>query len=64
MNSHRIISARSRRSTRRQSALERSGEFLERDTEASQAEMLRLMRQTYFADVDELEKSGQVKLPE
>lgn len=52
------------RRQRRQSPLERIGEFLERDNGGSNAEIIRLMRLTYFADVDALEKSGIVKLPQ
>lgn len=34
------------------------------ESNASNAEKIAQLRQTYFADVDELEKSGQVKIPE
>ena len=64
MNRHRISSARDARRQRRQSQLERIGAFLERTNEASNAEFIRLMRLSYFGDVDEFEKSGTVKLPQ
>jgi hypothetical protein len=34
------------------------------DTALSNAEKIALMRKEYFADIDELEKSGKVVLPE
>ena len=37
---------------------------LYRNTERPNATRIRLLRQIMFADVDELEASGQVKLPE
>lgn len=48
---------------RRQTPLERIGAFLDQHNEESNAALLRRMRESYFADVDALEKSGAVKLP-
>jgi hypothetical protein len=62
MNSNQT--ARPARRQHRQGALERIGEYLEQDTAASNEEFIRRMRQSYFADVDALQKTGQVKLPE
>jgi hypothetical protein len=64
MNSNRIASARSARNKRRESALARIEEFLKQDTEASNAEFIRLMRQSYFGDGDALQETGLVKLPQ
>ncbi len=44
-------------------AFQRLDEALEQNSEFSNAEKIRLMRQTIFADVDELRKSGRIKLP-
>lgn len=63
MNHHRIVSARSTRSQRRQSPLERIDDFRERNSHSSNAELIRVMRQEYFASVDALEKSGRIKIP-
>jgi len=64
MNWNRNRSARPHRSQRPQSALERIDAFLERNNEGSNAELIRLLRKAMFADVEELEASGGVKLPE
>ena len=45
-------------------AFQRLEEGLEQSRVSSNAEFIRQMRQAYFADVDELERSGTVKLPE
>jgi tetrahydromethanopterin S-methyltransferase subunit G len=44
-------------------AFQRLDESLEQNSGFSNAEKIRLMRQAMFADVDELEKSGRIKLP-
>jgi hypothetical protein len=44
-------------------AFQRLNESLEQNSGFSNAEKIRLMRQAMFADVDELEKSGRIKLP-
>jgi tetrahydromethanopterin S-methyltransferase subunit G len=44
-------------------AFQRLDESLEENSSFSNAEKIRLMRQAYFASVDELEKTGQIKLP-
>jgi len=64
MNPNRIGSARSPRRQRPQSALERIEAFLDQDSEGSNAELIRRLRKAMFEDVDELEASGEVKLPE
>ena len=64
MKPNRIGSARSPRRQRPLSALERIEVFLDQDSEGSNAELIRRMRRAMFADVDELEASGEVKLPE
>ena len=64
MKPNRIGSARSHRRQRPLSALERIEVFLDQDSEGSNAELIRRMRRAMFADVDELEASGEVKLPE
>jgi tetrahydromethanopterin S-methyltransferase subunit G len=45
-------------------ALQRLDESLEKNSGFSNAEVIKLLRQTAFADVDELEKSGTLKIPE
>jgi len=45
-------------------AFQRLDESLEQNSGFSNAEVIKLLRQTAFADVDELEKSGTLKLPE
>lgn len=45
-------------------AFERLDEALEENTKVNNAELIRQMRAEYFADVDELAKSGTVKIPE
>jgi len=65
MNCHRTAATRSaRRSTRRQSALERIGEYLERHNEAWYAERRRLLYKALFGGSDDSNKPGPVKLPE
>jgi hypothetical protein len=44
-------------------AFQRLDESLEENSGFSNAEKIRLMRQAMFADVDELRKSGRIKLP-
>jgi hypothetical protein len=44
-------------------AFQRLDESLEQNSGFSNTEKIRLMRVAYFADVDELEKSGRIKLP-
>jgi hypothetical protein len=44
--------------------LERIDAFLERNSESSNAELIRQLRKAMFADVDELEAAGELKLPE
>jgi hypothetical protein len=44
-------------------AFQRLDESLEQNSGFSNAEKIRLMRQAMFADVDELEKSGRIKIP-
>jgi hypothetical protein len=49
----------------RWNALQKLDEAVERNTTGgSNAEIIRLMRKFYFDDVDELENSGEVKLPD
>ena len=55
---------RKRRQRREKTAFERMNEALERNSRHSNAEMLRRMGELYFADVDELQKRGNVKIPE
>ena len=64
MNCNRNRSARPGHRQRPQSALQRIDAFLERTSEGSNAELIRRLRETMFGDVDELEASGEVKLPE
>jgi hypothetical protein len=64
MNHCKDISARILRRDGRRNALQRLDEQLELSTTNSNAEIIRRLRQTMFADVDELEKSGQIILPE
>jgi hypothetical protein len=54
----------SERNLRRKNALERIEEFLEGEQGRSNAELIRRLRAAYFADVDALQKSGAVKIPE
>jgi hypothetical protein len=44
-------------------AFQRLDESLQQNSGFSNAEKIRLMRQAMFADVDALQKSGQLKLP-
>jgi hypothetical protein len=64
MNWNRTRSARSRQRQQTQTALEQIDAFLEQDSQGSNAELIRRMRKAMFADVDALEASGAVKLPE
>jgi hypothetical protein len=64
MNQNQIGSASSPRRQRPQSALERIDAFLDRNNEGSNAELILRLRKVMFADVDKLEASGEVKLPE
>ena len=57
------VSTRYLRRDGRRDALQRLDEHLEHTTTSSNSEIIRLMRQAMFADVDELEKSGQVIVP-
>jgi hypothetical protein len=45
-------------------AFQRLDEALAANTQSDNYEKIRLMRLALFADVDELEKSGTVKIPE
>jgi len=63
MNRPRIRPARSARREERLSPLERINEFLERDSGASKAEIIRVMREALFADVEALQRTGAVKVP-
>jgi len=45
-------------------AFQRLDESLEENSYFSNAEKIAAMRKAYFADVDEFQKSGGVKLPE
>jgi hypothetical protein len=64
MNWSRNRSARPGHRRLRQSALERIDAFLQRSNEGSNAELIRRLRDAMFTDVDDLEASGEVKLPE
>ena len=64
MNQNRNRPARPRPGQRPQSALERIDALLGRDSGNSNAELIRRLRTAMFDDVDELEASGEVKLPE
>jgi len=44
-------------------AFQRLDESLEENTRLDNIEFIRRMRAEYFADVDELEKSGRINLP-
>ena len=44
--------------------MERIDAFIERDSGGSNAELIRRLRKVMFDDVDKLEASGEVKLPE
>lgn len=44
-------------------AFERLDEALAENTQSDNSEMIRLLRQTAFADVDALQKSGRIKIP-
>ena len=63
MNWNRLQSTRSPHRPPRQSPLERIDAFLQRNNEGSNAELIRMLRKAMFADVDELEASGEIKLP-
>ena len=64
MNWHRTRSARSPHRQCPQTPLERIDAFLARNNEGSNAELIRMLRKAMFDDVDELEASGKVKLPD
>ena len=64
MNRHEKIARRTVRNPAYRQAIERLDAALEKNTGSSNAEIIKLLRQTAFADVDELEKSGTLKLPE
>lgn len=49
---------------RRKTVLRKISEHLEEEQGRSNADMIRRMRAAYFADVDALEKSGSVKIPD
>ena len=44
-------------------AIQRLDESLEENTQLDNTEFIRRMRAEYFASVDELEKSGRIKIP-
>jgi len=44
-------------------AFQRLDESLEENTAFDNREKIRLMRQAYFASVNDLEKSGRIKIP-
>jgi hypothetical protein len=44
-------------------AFQRLDESLEKNSGSSNAEKIKLLRQAMFADIDDLDKSGTVKLP-
>ena len=64
MHRNRNRSARPSHRRRPPTALERIDASLERNNEGSNAEMIRILRKVMFNDVDQLEASGAVKLPE
>lgn len=64
MNRHRKSSPLLTKSPVYRRAFERLDTALARNTPSDNSELIRLMRLAYFADVDELEESGEVKLPE
>lgn len=64
MKRYRIGSARPGQRKRPKTALERIDALLERNNEGSNAEMIRILRKAMFDDVDELEASSEVKLPQ
>ena len=57
------VSTRHLRHDGRRDALQRLEEHLERNTAHSNAEIIGRLRKAMFADVDELEKSGRVIVP-
>jgi hypothetical protein len=60
---NRISSARSSPRNVYERLSQRLDELAEREGYYSNAEKIRLMREAHFADVDELRKSGRLKLP-
>lgn len=64
MKRYRNRSARPGHRRRPPTALERIDASLERNSEGSNAEMIRILRKAMFDDVDELEASSEVKLPQ
>ena len=63
MNRHRKFHIPVVRDPAWRQAFQRLDESLARNDGGSNAERIRLMRMAMFADVDELEKSGTIKLP-
>jgi hypothetical protein len=63
MNRYRIRPARTAQREVRLSPLERLAQLLAPEYNGSNAELIRRMRAVMFASVDELEKSGRIKLP-
>jgi hypothetical protein len=61
---HPIVPAHCLRRGRSPGALERIDATFQHDQAFSNAEKIRLLRQSYFADVDALDQSGAVQLPE
>ena len=61
--SRRIRPLKSPARDRCRGVLERVEEFLAKEQNESNAELIRQLRAAYFADVDALEKSGKVKIP-
>jgi hypothetical protein len=64
MNCHRKPPRLVLRDPAHRKAFQRLDESLEKNSGSSNAEVIKLLRQTAFADVDELEESGTLKLPE
>jgi hypothetical protein len=63
MNRHHNHPHRVARNPSYREAFQRLDESLEQNSGFSNAEKIRLMRKAMFADVDELEKSGRIKIP-
>ena len=64
INCHRVHSGNPARHKRRVDILQQIDENLERHRGGSNAEMIQRLRVALFGDVDALQKSGTVKLPE
>ena len=58
------VSTRHLRRDGRRDALQRLGEHLDSTTTSANVEIIRRLRQAMFADVDALEKSGRVIIPQ